>query len=57
MRRMLGDLGHDVQSSLFTICDYNHKDREVNLKGLLRANEDRQVIDNQEQEHDANVPS
>ena len=45
MRRMLGDLGHDVQSSLFTICDYNHKDREVNLKGLLRANEDRQVID------------
>lgn len=45
MRRMLGDLGHDVASSVFTICDYNHKDREINLKGLLRANAEKQVID------------
>ena len=37
MRRMLGDLGHDVESSVFTICDFNHKGREINLKGLLRA--------------------
>lgn len=44
MRRMLGDLGHDVASSVFTICDYNHKGREINLKGLLRANEDKQVV-------------
>ena len=44
MRRMLGDLGHDVESSVFTICDFNHAGREINLKGLLRADEDRNVI-------------
>ncbi len=44
MRRMLGDLGHDVESSVFTICDFNHKGREINLKGLLRADEDKRVI-------------
>lgn len=44
MRRMLGDLGHDVESSVFTICDYNHKSRELNLKGLLRANVNCEVI-------------
>ena len=38
MRRMLGDLGHDVYSSVFTICDFNHKGREINRKGLIRAN-------------------
>ena len=27
MRRMLGDLGHDIRSSVFTICDFNHKGR------------------------------
>ena len=44
MRRMLGDLGHDVESSVFTICDFNHKGREINLKGLLRANANREVV-------------
>ena len=44
MRRMLGDLGHDVESSVFTICDFNHKGREMNLKGLLRADEEHNVI-------------
>jgi len=44
MRRMLGDLGHDVESSVFTICDFNHRGREINLKGLLRANEEREVV-------------
>ena len=44
MRRMLGDLGHDVLSSVFTICDFNHTGREINLKGLLRANEEKEVI-------------
>ena len=44
MRRMLGDLGHDVRSSVFTFCDFNHKGREINRKGLLRANENREVI-------------
>ena len=44
MRRMLGDLGHDVESSVFTICDFNHKGREINLKGILRANDEKEVI-------------
>ena len=44
MRRMLGELGHDVESSVFTICDFNHIGREINLKGLLRANENKEVI-------------
>ena len=44
MRRMLGDLGHDVESSVFTICDFNHKGREINRKGLLRANSSKKVI-------------
>ena len=44
MRRMLGDLGHDVESSVFTICDFNHAGREINRKGLLRANEGRKVV-------------
>ena len=44
MRRMLGDLGHDVESSVFTICDFTHKGREVNRKGLLRATAGKKVI-------------
>ena len=44
MRRMLDDLGHDVDSSVFTICDFNHVGREINLKGLLRANGNKEVI-------------
>ena len=48
MRRMLGDLGHDVPSSVYTICDFRHEgkgvDRGMNNKGLIRANEDKEVI-------------
>jgi len=44
MRRMLGDLGHDVESSVFTICDFNHVGREINRKGLLRANAGKKVF-------------
>jgi len=44
MRRMLGDLGHDVISSVFTICDFAHVGREINLKGLIRANERHEVV-------------
>ena len=44
MRRMLGDLGHDVESSVFTICDFNHTGREINRKGLLRATTKKKVI-------------
>ena len=43
-RRMLGDLGRDVESSVFTICDFNHIGREINRKGLLRATADKQVV-------------
>ena len=39
-RRMLGDLGHDVDiSSVFTICDFDHTGREINRKGLLKIND------------------
>ena len=38
-RRMLGDLGHDVVSSVFTICDFDHTGREINRKGLLKIND------------------
>ena len=44
LRRMIGDLGHGVPGSVFTICDFNHKGREINRKGLLRADEDHRVI-------------
>ena len=43
VRRMLGDFGHDVESSVFTICDFNHAGREINRKGLLHATPDRRV--------------
>ena len=43
LRRMLGDLGHDVESAIFTICDFNHLGREINRKGLLWATADKQV--------------
>ena len=40
---MLGDLGHDVESAVFTICDFNHAGREINRKGLLHATADKKV--------------
>jgi len=43
LRRMLGDLGHDVESAVFTICDFNHTGREINRKGLLHAMPDKKV--------------
>ncbi|MCX7007261.1 MAG: hypothetical protein NTY53_08430, partial [Kiritimatiellaeota bacterium] len=43
LRRMLGDLGHDVESAVFTICDFNHTGREINRKGLLHATAEKQV--------------
>lgn len=43
LRRMLGDLGHDVESAVFTICDFNHTGREINRKGLLRATAEKKV--------------
>ncbi len=43
LRRMLGDLGHDVESAVFTVCDFNHVGREINRKGLLHATPDKKV--------------
>ena len=42
-RRMLGDLGHDCISSVFTICDFDHAGREINRKGLLKINDKRSL--------------
>lgn len=42
-RRMLGDLGHDCISSVFTICDFDHAGREINRKGLLKINDKRNL--------------
>ena len=41
--RMLGDLGHDCISSVFTICDFDHTGREINRKGLLKINDKRNL--------------
>jgi hypothetical protein len=41
-RRLLGDLGRDIPSSYFSICDMRYPDR-VNFKGLLAINPDRTV--------------
>jgi hypothetical protein len=42
LRRLLGDLGHDIPSSYFSICDMKYPDR-VNYKGLLAINPDKTV--------------
>jgi len=46
LRRMLGDLGHDMESHVFTIVDFLYE-RAVhegwNTKGLLQANPDKTV--------------
>ena len=49
MRRMLGDLGHDVESGLFCIVDFNYQPPTFpvffcNRKGYLRANASNDVI-------------
>jgi hypothetical protein len=43
LRRMLGDLGHDIESSIFSIMDM-HYDDGVNRKGLLRSS-DKQTVE------------
>lgn len=48
MRRMLGDLGHDCGSTVYSICDLQYRPPHApyvyqNRKGLLRANANRQV--------------
>jgi len=42
LRRLLGDLGHDIPSSYFSICDMQYPTRR-NLKGLLAINDDKTV--------------
>jgi hypothetical protein len=47
-RRMLGDLGRDIESSVFTIIDiaYNSDGpiKKLNVKGLLASSNDKKVI-------------
>ena len=42
LRRLLGDLGRDVPSSYFGICDMKYPGR-INYKGLLAVNDDKTV--------------
>ncbi|MBR4663297.1 MAG: beta-galactosidase [Lentisphaeria bacterium] len=44
LRRFIGDIGTGVETSVFTICDFNHIGRQINRKGLLRAEEDHKVV-------------
>jgi len=47
LRRMLGDLGHGVESSVYTMSDFRHNGAEIhspNNKGLVRINDRRQTI-------------
>jgi len=47
MRRMLGDLGHGYESSVYTMSDFRHKGvsiRSPNNKGLIRVNDNRETI-------------
>ena len=49
MRRMLGDLGHDVRSLVYSICDLQYTDYpdgkpRHNPKGLLRTNDKCEVV-------------
>ncbi len=41
-RRMMGDLGRGIPTSIFSIIDLNYPD-EINRKGLLHAEEDQKV--------------
>ena len=45
LRRMLGDLGHDVNSSLFTIINYTQAKRPLNTKGILHTDASRRFLD------------
>ncbi|MCX7010779.1 MAG: hypothetical protein NTY53_26650 [Kiritimatiellaeota bacterium] len=42
LRRLLGDLGHDIPSSYFSICDMQYPSRR-NFKGLLAINDDKTI--------------
>lgn len=49
MRRMLGDLGHDVESGLFCIVDFNYQPPTFpvffcNRKGYLRTNASNDIV-------------
>jgi len=46
-RRMLGDLGHDIESSVFSIIDMAYNSgpiKRLNVKGLLMSDSTKQVI-------------
>ena len=43
-RRMLGDLGHDVESAVFTISDLSYHKNFISRYGLLKTNPDNSII-------------
>ncbi|NJM94314.1 MAG: hypothetical protein HC842_06335 [Cytophagales bacterium] len=43
LRRLLGDLGRDIESSYFSIVDLNYPD-EINRKGTLESDNNRKVV-------------
>lgn len=44
LRRYVGDFGRGVESSVFTICDFNHIGEGINRKGLLYADANYKII-------------
>ncbi len=44
LRRYIGDIANGVDTAVFTICDFNHIGREINRKGILRAEADHKVV-------------
>ena len=49
MRRMLGDLGHDIESSILGIIDMNYAStnspiKKLNVKGLIESDSTRKAI-------------
>jgi len=42
LRRLMGDLGYDLPSSYFSICDMKYPER-INYKGLLAVREDKTI--------------
>ena len=43
-RRMLGDLGHDIDSSVFTISDISYQKDFISRYGLLKTSPDNSII-------------
>jgi hypothetical protein len=44
LRRFIGDVANNVETAVFTICDYTQEKRGINRKGLLLTDEHHKVI-------------